>query len=147
MGLPLREEEKRSEEIKVGNVLRWERSFTEDDVATFAKLTGDTGRHHVKRDVLGRVMVHGLLTASLPTKIGGDVNFIASELSFEFLLPVYTGDTVRCEVQVKRVTQEPKGTRLFLHMSCSNQSGKEVLRGTALGIILKDNSRSRSAVA
>ena len=43
-------------------------------------------------------MVHGLLTATLPTKIGGDLNLIANEMIFRFHRPVFAGDTIRCEV-------------------------------------------------
>ncbi len=33
-------------------------------------------------------MVHGLMTASIGTKIGGDLNYIAREMVSEFLRPV-----------------------------------------------------------
>jgi hypothetical protein len=35
-------------------------------------------------DEHGRLMAHGLLTATLPTKIAGDMNFIARQMTFEF---------------------------------------------------------------
>ena len=40
-------------------------------------------------------MAHGLFTATLPTKIGGDLNFIARELTFQFHRPVFAGDYSR----------------------------------------------------
>ena len=72
--------------MKVGDVVAWERSFTEEDVREFAKFTGDEGAHHLQPDAAGRLMVHGLLTATLPTKIGGDINFIARWLGGEYRL-------------------------------------------------------------
>lgn len=30
----------------------------------FAEMTGDRGKHHIERDEKGRLMVHGLMTAS-----------------------------------------------------------------------------------
>ena len=50
-------------------------------------------------------MVQGLLTATLPTKVGGDWNYIAREMNFEFLRPVFTGDTIRCEVTITQLEQ------------------------------------------
>ncbi len=42
------------------------------------------------------LMAHGLLTATLPTKLGGDLNYIARTMEFEFLRPVYAGEELRC---------------------------------------------------
>jgi 3-hydroxybutyryl-CoA dehydratase len=84
--------------MQVGDVIRWQRTFTEEDIRLFAKLSGDVGEHHLVPDEQGRLMAHGLLTATLPTKIGGDINLIASEMSFAFHRPVFAGDTITCEV-------------------------------------------------
>jgi 3-hydroxybutyryl-CoA dehydratase len=40
--------------------------------------------HHVTPDEKGRLMVHGLLTATGLTKIGGDMNFLARERTSNF---------------------------------------------------------------
>jgi len=80
--------------MKVGDVTVWERTFTIDDVRLFGQVSGDQGIHHVELDEQGRLMVQGLLTATLPTKIGGDLNYIAREMVFEFLRPVFTCDTI-----------------------------------------------------
>lgn len=61
--------------MQVGDVISWQRTFTEEDINLFARLSGDEGEHHLVPDEKGRLMAHGLLTATLPTKIGGDINF------------------------------------------------------------------------
>ena len=86
-------------------------------------------------DEKGRLLVHGLLTATLPTKIGGDLNFLAQEMIFQFVRPVYTGDTIRCEVTLTRLEKEEGHTRLDSEWVCTNQRGKEVLLGNSTGII------------
>jgi 3-hydroxybutyryl-CoA dehydratase len=58
--------------MQVGDVISWRRTFTEEDIRLFASLSGDEGAHHLVADAQGRLMAHGLLTATLPTKIGGD---------------------------------------------------------------------------
>jgi acyl dehydratase len=121
--------------MKVGDVVVWERSFTEDDVRQFSKFSGDEGTHHLQPDERGRLMVHGLLTAMLPTKIGGDINFIAREMIFRFHRPVFSGDTVRCEVTIIELTETAEYRQLKSSWICRNQHGKEVMSGEAQGVV------------
>ncbi|MET0649064.1 MAG: MaoC family dehydratase N-terminal domain-containing protein [Pyrinomonadaceae bacterium] len=121
--------------MKVGDVMVWERTFSEEDVRRFAEYSGDEGEHHLRPDESGRLMVHGLLTATLPTKVGGDINFIARQLTFRFLRPVYSGDTVRCEVKIEALTDAGAYTQLKSSWVCRNQHGKEVMTGEAEGVI------------
>ena len=88
-------------------------------------------------DASGRILGHGLLTATLPTRVGGALDFLAREMHFEFLRPVWTGDTVRCEVTLTELSETPRGTRLAAGILCRNQDGKEVLRGWTTGMVLK----------
>jgi acyl dehydratase len=124
--------------FEVGQVLTHERSFTDEDVLAFQRLSGDSGRHHVKPGASGRRMVHGLLTASIPTKLGGDIDYLAREMHFEFLRPVFVGDTVRCSAEITEVLRETGRVRLTMAGACSNQSGKEVLRFSTRGVVLDD---------
>ena len=121
--------------MKVGDVVSWERTFTDEDVRRFAEHSGDGGEHHLRPDASGRLMVHGLLTATLPTKIGGDINFIARELTFRFRRPVYSGDTVRCEVTIEELAAAGGHTRLKSSWVCRNQHGEEVMTGEASGVV------------
>lgn len=113
-----------------------ERTFTDEEVLAFAALSRDRGRHHLKRDASGRLMVHGLLTASIPTSLGGDLHYIAREMVLEFVRPVYTGDAVRAELVVTKATPEPGRVRLEMDVICKNQRGQDVLRGRSHGVIL-----------
>jgi 3-hydroxybutyryl-CoA dehydratase len=121
--------------MKVGDIVSWQRTFSEDDVRLFNKISGDEGVHHVTPDEQGRLMVHGLLTATLPTKVGGDMNFIAREMRFQFYRPVFAGDTVSCEVTIVALKPADKYTNVRSEFVCRNQNGKEVMSGYALGII------------
>jgi 3-hydroxybutyryl-CoA dehydratase len=56
--------------MQVGDISVWERTFTEEDVRLFTRVSGDQGIQHMKPDEQGRLQVHGLLTATLPTKLG-----------------------------------------------------------------------------
>jgi 3-hydroxybutyryl-CoA dehydratase len=121
--------------MKAGDVLTWERTFTEEDIRFFARFSGDEGEHHLGPDKHGRLMVHGLLTATLPTKIGGDMNFIARELKFEFHRPVFAGDTIRCEVTLVHFAPGAEFHQVRSQFVCRNQEGKDVMTGEAGGVI------------
>jgi 3-hydroxybutyryl-CoA dehydratase len=121
--------------IQVGDKASHERTFTLKDIELFAELSGDKGIHHMKPDEKGRVMVQGLLTASTPTKLGGDLNYIAREMTFEFLRPVFANDTVRAQAVVKKVEQSEGHLEVEMDFECHNQDGKEVMKGKTRGII------------
>ena len=126
--------------MKVGDTAIWERTFTEEDIRLFNKISGDEGIHHVRPDEQGRLMVHGLLTATVPTKIGGDMNFIAREMKFQFHRPVFAGDTVTCVGTVVEFEPSEQYTTVRTDFVCRNQNDKEVMSGYAQGII-KASSR------
>lgn len=121
--------------MKPGDTLSWTRTFSEDDVRDFTRLSGDAGTHHLQPDEQGRLMAHGLLTATLPTKIGGDMNFIARELTFQFHRPVFAGDTITCDVMLVEIEPGEQYTRVVSRWVCRNQQGKDVMTGEAHGVI------------
>jgi 3-hydroxybutyryl-CoA dehydratase len=121
--------------LKIGDTTSWERTFTEADIRLFNQVSGDEGVHHVTPDEQGRLMVHGLLTATIPTKIGGDMNFIAREMKFQFLRPVFTGDTISCEAAIVEFEPAEQYIRVRTDFVCRNQHGKEVMSGYAQGVV------------
>ena len=121
--------------MNVGDTLSWTRTFTEEDIRVFASVSGDEGEHHLVPDDRGRLMAHGLLTATLPTKIGGDLNLIARELTFRFHRPVFAGDTIECVVTLVEARQREGYTDVVSEWICTNQNGKEVMTGGGSGII------------
>lgn len=122
-------------DIKVGQRMSHTRVFTKEDVRLFGELSGDKGIHHVQPDSLGRIMVQGLLTATIPTKMGGDMNFIARDGCFHFLRPVYVGDTVSCDAEITSAQKDERYVRLSIQTRCVNQSKEEVMTGEISGVI------------
>ncbi|AUX44515.1 enoyl-CoA hydratase [Sorangium cellulosum] len=131
---------KRERPFQIGEVSVVERRFTDEDVLEFQRISGDAGRHHARPDAQGRRVVHGLLTATLPTRLGGDIDFLAREMQFEFLRPVFTGDTIRCEMTITEVAPEAGRVRLSASGGCWNQDGKEVLRFQTRGVVLDEGT-------
>jgi 3-hydroxybutyryl-CoA dehydratase len=123
--------------LKVGEIITFERTFTERDVEIFTEISRDEGIHHITPDEQGRLVVQGLLTATLPTKVGGDHNVLARNMNFEFLRPVFTGDTIICEVKIEKYERlENNRTAIMAFFLCKNQHDKEVLKGNFSGVIL-----------
>ncbi|KFN01871.1 enoyl-CoA hydratase [Bacillus clarus] len=124
-------------ELQIGEKITFERTFTKEDVVLFTKVSKDEGIHHVTPDEQGRFVVQGLLTSTLPTKVGGDYNVLARKMDFEFLRPVFSGDTIRCDVIIEQFELDEKSrTKITATFTCMNQHEKEVLKGSFSGIIL-----------
>jgi acyl dehydratase len=121
--------------MQVGDVISWTRAFTRQDVEAFTGLVLDRGRHHVEPDAQGRLMVHGLLTASLATRVGGALDYLAREMRFQFRRPVWTGDAIRCLVTITALEPARGGTRLEASMRCINQLSEIVMDGDTHGLI------------
>jgi len=122
--------------LDIGQEFSAERTFTAAMVDAFTAISLDHGRHHTTSATDARI-VHGLLVATLATEIGGRLDFLARTLDFEFLRPVYVGDTIRCTARIDRMESAEDRTRLWLSALCVNQRGVEVMRVTARGVVFK----------
>lgn len=119
----------------VGEKGSFSRTLTEGDVSQFIGATWDVNPLHTDDQFaaqtrFGRRIVPGLLTASLLTHIGGLWNFLATEMHFEFLGPVYIGDTVTAVAEIKEVNE--KGW-VLLDCRVTNAQKQAVLSATIKG--------------
>lgn len=127
---------KAAQGIHVGDTFFATRTFTEDDVIRFATISKDYNPVHFDdrfagvKNLKGRVC-HGLLVASLATEIGGQAGWLAREMSFTFLKPVYFGDTVTCEMTITAITDT--GT-IEADAVYRNHDGTLVLKGHLIGM-------------
>ncbi len=123
-------------EPQVGARIAFRRTLSEADVALFIGVTWDVNPLHtddayVAALPIQRRIVPGLLTASLLTHLGGLWAFMASEMHFEFIAPVYIGETITAEAEV--VSVQASNRKVTLRCSCTNMDGKEVLRAEVVG--------------
>ena len=122
--------------IQEGQVFTFRRTFTSGDVALFCGVTGDYNPYHIDQTFLEeswfkRPIIPGLLTASMITHMGGMIGFLASEMDFKFVSPVYVGDTITCTItfiQKDEVTRKLRARATYV-----NQNGEEVLQATFAG--------------
>lgn len=122
--------------IEEGGTVTYSRSFTREDVKQFAALSRDEGYHHRVADEDGQVVLHGLLTATMPTKLGGDIDFLARTMEFEFPSPAYTGVEITCETTYESVERHDGRTELEASFVCETEDGDTVLRGRSEGVVV-----------
>lgn len=125
-------------EIKIGDIFRVERTFTADDVARFAQLSGDFSPLHMDENYaatteFGGRVVHGMLLATLFSQLvgmyipGKHALYLGQDLVFR--RPVLLGETVTASA---KVTGKSVATRtVMLTTEIHNQEGKVVVSGAA----------------
>lgn len=119
---------------------RYSRQITLQDVQEFTKASHDANIYHVQADASGRVIAHGLLVASLITKIGGDLNFLARTMTFDFQKPTYSGDTLTCTATLSSLVEQTERTKCKFSFEINNQKDEIVMIGEAAGMIRKHGS-------
>jgi acyl dehydratase len=112
------------------------KTFAEEDVGTFAALSGDYNPLHMESEFaeqtrFGRRVVHGMLVASyVSTLVGMQLpgpGALWMQQTFRWRNPVFLGDTVEI---VLEVTQKSPGARLLaIRIRAINQNGQQVMDG------------------
>jgi acyl dehydratase len=121
---------------QLGDKVAFTRTITEADVALFIGTTWDVNPLHTdevycRGTPFKQRIVPGLLTASLLTHLGGLWAFLATEMDFHFLAPVFIGESITAQAEVAEINQQTGEVRL--HCKCLNQAGSEVLLGDVHG--------------
>ena len=123
----------------VGSRATWTRTFTAEDVETFARLSGDRNPLHfdaeyASRTRAGRLVVQGGLTTGLfnalvAMKLPGPGSVFLHQ-EWDYPAPVFIGDTVTAEAEVVEARADKPITRLVC--VARRDDGTEVLRGSCL---------------
>ncbi|MEJ2116985.1 MAG: SDR family oxidoreductase [Alphaproteobacteria bacterium] len=141
-------------ELYVGYTDSVSRVITAEDVAAFAKLSGDYNALHMDDEFAARTefeqrVVHGFLHASLLStlvgmKIPGRGALYLSQ-SIDFTKAVFIGDTVEARGTIDSID---KASRIIgIRTEIVNQRGESVLRGTATVKVLRIGGAEAPATA
>ncbi|WP_027370061.1 MaoC family dehydratase [Desulfovermiculus halophilus] len=129
--------ERAAEGLQVGDSFQTFRTFTNDDVLRFARISRDYNPVHFDaRFAAARnfsaPICHGLLVASLITEIGGQIGWLASAFNLRFKGPVYVGERLRCTWVITEI--DPQG-RATASVTITKQDGVKALEAEIGGIV------------
>jgi len=124
------------EDFTLGETAVFSRTFSEIDVMQFVGVTWDVNPYHTDEEFckthrVGRRIVPGLLIGGMLTHIGGLAAVLATHINFEFLAPVYIGDTVTATCVVAEADDRRGWARI--EMTGTTQDNRLVIRGEAKG--------------
>ena len=127
--------------VKIGDVASISKVVTDNDVRTFAEISGDHNPVHLDEayaatTVFGRRIAHGSLTGALISAVIGQAlpgpGSIYLSQTYSFKAPVYIGDEITARVEVIAYREDKRITKLKTEVF--NQSGALVLDGEAVVI-------------
>ncbi len=131
------------------------RTVTETDIVSFAGLTGDYDPLHVDHDYAaqtpyGKPIAHGLLGLSMMAGLSSSCPRVRTLAltnveEWQFLKPLYIGDTVHAVTEVESVT--PRGRRsgvVVWRRSLVNQRGETVQAGTITTLVSRRSFKSQT---
>jgi 3-hydroxybutyryl-CoA dehydratase len=119
------------------------RSITEDDIMSFARLSGDDNRIHTdpeysKTTMFGRQVVHGLLGLAIASGLAWQTGILDGTViafrevnEWKFVKPVFIGDTIYVELEVKETKALPRigGGSVTITLEVKNQNEEVCHRG------------------
>jgi len=127
-------------ELKVGMTGVITKQVTEDDVDTFARVTGDYNPMHVDEEFAEKTQFHkriahgmlsaGLISACIGNKMPGPGAIYLNQ-TLRFNKPVYFGDVLVATVKVERIDQKAHFQIATLSTIVTNQNGDVVTEGEA----------------
>jgi 3-hydroxybutyryl-CoA dehydratase len=135
--------ERAAEGLQVGDSFKISRTFTDDDVVNFAKISRDYNPVHfdarfAKARNFPVPVCHGLLAAGMVTEIGGQIGWLATVMNFRFKGPVYVGETITCNWVITDIDQ--KG-RAKASVTITKQDGVTVIEAEIGGVVPGDAER------
>lgn len=129
-----------SKTISVGDTFTLEKQVTNEDVISFAEVTGDKNPLHLddayaKTTMFGKRIAHGMIGAGVISGAigmhlpGPGTTYLGQDLSFK--KPVGIGDTLSVTITVEEIIPKKNFHIAKLKTVCANQNGDVVIEGMA----------------
>lgn len=139
------------EEFEAGQkIVTAARTVTETDIVMFAGLTGDFNQIHVdaefsKTTPFGARVAHGLLGLSIASGLVVQTGFMEGTImafrevnEWKFIKPIYIGDTIHVETEVKETKALPRigGGSIVILLEVKNHKDETIMKGTWTALIM-----------
>ncbi len=127
--------------FRIGQTNSFKKTLTQSDITLFLGICGDFHPTHINHEALNQLgfqqpiipeaILVGMINAVLKNKLPGR-NFSLLQQQVEYLVPVFTGDTIEAKVEI--INWLPEKRIMTLRLACYNQENKEVITGEAVMI-------------
>ncbi len=132
------------EEFEVGQKVKTAgRTVTENDIVSFAGLSGDFNQIHTdaefsKGTPFGQRVAHGLGVLSIASGLAVQTGIMEGTImafreinEWKFSLPVFIGDTIHVDLEILETKALPRlgGGAIVLSLDVKNQKGESVQKG------------------
>lgn len=132
------------EEFSVGQkVVTEKRTVTEDDIMSFARVSGDDNRIHTdpefsKTTIFGKQIAHGLLGLAIASGLAWQTGILDGTViafrevnEWKFIKPVFIGDTIYAELETIETKALPRigGGSVTITLEVKNQNDEVCHRG------------------
>jgi acyl dehydratase len=126
-------------DLSVGDRITFSKTFTDEDIAAFADISGDTNRLHLEDDFaeesrFGDRIVHGTLVSGLISaalaRLPGLTIYLSQDMSF--LAPAYIGDRLTATIEI---VDDLENNKYILSTNVHNDSDKQLIKGEAVVLI------------
>ena len=96
--------------LKPGDCFTYQKRFTKKETLLFGDITRDYNPVHyderwTREKGFKELICHGLLVGSMVCESGGQVGWLATGMNFNFIHPVYFGDTIKCSVTITKIQE------------------------------------------
>lgn len=129
---------KQVEDLRVGQSASLTKTFTAADIALYVALTNDFSPVHINAAyadatrfgarIVPGILASGLLTSTMATELVGCLPVSTAD-TFNFLAPVYIGDTLTATLTIAGIDLPRRVIRLS--GTCTNQDGVVTLTADA----------------
>ncbi len=139
------------EEFTVGQkIVTGERTMTDADIMSFAKLSGDDNRIHTdaefsKTTPFGQRIAHGLLGLSIASGLAWQTGILDGTViafrevnEWKFIKPVFIGDVIHTELNVIETKALPRigGGSVTITAELKNQNSDTCMKGNWTMLVL-----------
>jgi acyl dehydratase len=125
--------------LTVGDRISFSKTLTDEDVAAFADVSGDTNRLHLEEGfaeqsrfgdrIAHGTLVSGLISAAL-ARLPGLTIYLSQDMTF--LAPAYIGDRLTASIEV---VDDLEDNKYILSTNVHNESDKQLIKGEAVVLI------------